>query len=34
MLGTAARATVPTPGGVDDADDAPMAVGGGRGGGE
>jgi len=30
----AAPATVPTPGGVDDADDVPMAVGGGRGGGE
>jgi hypothetical protein len=31
MLGTAATATVPAPGGVDDADNAPMAVGGDRG---
>jgi len=29
MTGTAALATVPAPGGVDDADDVPMAVGGG-----
>ena len=34
MPGTAAPATVPAPGGFDDADDTPMAVGGGRGGGE
>ena len=34
MPGTASPATVPAPGGVDDADDVPMAVGGGRGGGE
>ncbi len=34
MPGTAAPATVPAPGGVDDADNAPMAVGSGRGGGE
>jgi hypothetical protein len=33
MLGTAAPATEPDPGVVDDADNAPMAVGGGRGGG-
>ena len=32
MPGTAAPATVPAPGGVDDADNAPMAVGNGRGG--
>jgi hypothetical protein len=34
MPGTAVPATVPVPRGVDDANDAPMAVGGGRGGGE
>ena len=34
MPGTVAPVTVPAPRGVDDADDAPMAVGGGRGGGE
>ena len=33
MLGTAAPATEPDPRGIDDADNAPMAVGGGRGGG-
>ena len=34
MPGMAAPATVPAPGGDDESDDAPMAVGGGRGGGE
>jgi hypothetical protein len=34
MPGMAALATVPASGGDDDADDAPMAVGGSRGGGE
>jgi hypothetical protein len=34
MPGTAVLATVPAPGGVDDADDAPMVFGSGRGGGE
>ena len=33
-LGTAVPAMVPAPGGVDDANNAPMAVGGSRGGGE
>ena len=32
MPGMAAPVTEPAPGGVDDADEAPMAVGGGRGG--